>query len=120
MSLTFTEAVEDVGQIIEGLGVAVISIAVIGSLVIFVIAAMRPGNRDAAYRDARRNVGRGVLLGLEILVAGDIIRTVAVDPSFSSVAILAGIVLIRTFLSFTIDLEVNGTWPWQGRPDTES
>ena len=55
-----------------------------------------------------------MLLGLEILVAGDIIRTVAVDPSLTSVAVLAGIVAIRTFLSVTIDTEVNGRWPWSG------
>ena len=66
-----------------------------------------------AYGTVRRRVGQGVLLGLEILVAGDIIRTVAVDPTLASVAVLAGIVAIRTFLSITIDTEVNGQWPWR-------
>ncbi len=58
-------------------------------------------------------MGRAILLGLEFLVAADIIRTVAVTPNAQSVAVLAGIVLIRTFLSFSLQLEMTGAWPWQ-------
>ena len=65
------------------------------------------------YRWFREQLGRSILLGLEFLVAADIIRTVAVTPDARSVAILAGIVLIRTFLSFSLQLEVTGYWPWQ-------
>ena len=71
---------------------------------------------------SERNVrGQPVLLvheaGLEFLVAGDIIRTVAISPTFASVGVLAVIVLVRTFLSWTIELEIEGRWPWQGRAD---
>ncbi len=111
--MTFTTAIEDVGRGIEFLGVAVIAAAAGGSLAQFAATALRRTDREVAYRRVRRNVGQGILLGLEVLVAGDIIRTVAVDPSLTSVAVLAGIVLIRTFLSVTIDTEVNGTWPWR-------
>ncbi|HEX6421248.1 MAG TPA: DUF1622 domain-containing protein, partial [Acidimicrobiales bacterium] len=71
-----------------------------------------------AYRTARRSIGRSILLGLELLVAGDIIRTVVVDPTFESVGVLAVIVAIRTFLSFTLEVEITSRWPWQG--DTAS
>lgn len=61
----------------------------------------------------RQSIGQGILLGLELLVAGDIIRTVVVGPTFTSVGVLAVIVLIRTFLSFSLEVELTGRWPWQ-------
>jgi uncharacterized membrane protein len=67
---------------------------------------------DTAYREYREHLGRAILLGLEFLVAGDIINTVAVDPTFHSVGVLAGIVVIRTFLSFSLEVEIDGRWPW--------
>ena len=72
-------------------------------------------NRKAGdvYRVFREQLGRSILLGLEFLVAADIIRTVAITPNASSVAVLGGIVLIRTFLSFSLQLEVTGYGPWQ-------
>jgi uncharacterized membrane protein len=73
------------------------------------------GRRDDAYEFFRRRLGRAILLGLEFLVAADIIRTVAVTPTGESVAVLGGIVLIRTFLSFSLQLEMTGAWPWQQR-----
>ncbi|TFV58583.1 DUF1622 domain-containing protein [Geodermatophilus sp. DF01-2] len=72
----------------------------------------RPGSREEAYPSTRRFLGRSILLGLEILVAGDIIRTVAVTPTFTSVGVLAIIVVIRTFLSFALEVELHGRWPW--------
>jgi uncharacterized membrane protein len=73
------------------------------------------GEDGGAYEFFRRRLGRAILLGLEFLVAADIIRTVAVTPSGESVAVLGGIVLIRTFLSFSLQLEMTGAWPWQQR-----
>jgi uncharacterized membrane protein len=67
---------------------------------------------DAAYREYRQHLGRAILLGLEFLVAADIINTVAVNPTFNSVGVLAGIVVIRTFLSFSLEVEIEGRWPW--------
>ena len=69
------------------------------------------------YRPYRQFLGRSILLGLELLVAADIIRTVAVTPTLESVTVLAVIVLIRTFLSFSLELEITGRWPWQKQPD---
>jgi hypothetical protein len=73
---------------------------------------------DAAYVRYRRALGRAILLGLEFLVAGDIIRTVAISPTFTSLGILAIIVAIRTFLSTELELEIEGRWPWQRRGAT--
>ena len=63
----------------------------------------------------RSNFGRSILLGLEFLIAADIINTVAVRPTLQSVIVLGAIVLIRTFLSFSLELEIDGRWPWQRR-----
>ncbi|SFB40871.1 Uncharacterized membrane protein [Amycolatopsis marina] len=111
--MDFQHAVETVGKSIETVGIAVI---VVGAVTATVLAAMnwRRGATDI-YRRYRRQLGRSILLGLEFLVAGDIIRTVAVEPTFTSVGVLAGIVLIRTFLSFSLELEITGRWPWQER-----
>ncbi len=73
----------------------------------------RTGARAARLRPASGGTTRGILLGLELLVAGDIIRTVAIAPTFSSVGVLAVIVVIRTFLSFSLEVELTGHWPWQ-------
>ena len=71
------------------------------------------GSFDQHYRALRANLGRAILLGLEFLVAADIIGTVAIEPSFRSLGVLALIVAIRTFLSFSLELEISGRWPWQ-------
>ncbi len=80
---------------------------------------MRNQTRQEAFQRARSRLGRAILLGLELLVAGDIIRTVAVTPTFTSVGVLAIIVAIRTFLSFTLEVEIAGRWPWQAKPQGE-
>lgn len=69
----------------------------------------------AAYENYKHQIGRSLLLGLEFLVAADIIRTVAIAPSFTNLGLLAVIVLIRTFLSWSLELEIEGHWPWQAR-----
>jgi len=74
------------------------------------------GGEAYLYRRSRQQLGRSILLGLELLVAADIIPTVAVTPTLTSVAVLGGIVPIRTFLSFSLQLEISGRWPWQ-KPD---
>jgi uncharacterized membrane protein len=109
--MNFYEAIETVGKAIDGVGVAVIAI---GALISAAGAVSRINRRTGdVYRVFRQQLGRSILLGLEFLVAADIIRTVAVTPDARSVAVLGGIVLIRTFLSFSLELEVTGYWPWQ-------
>jgi uncharacterized membrane protein len=74
----------------------------------------REGRFGPAYKAYRRNLGRGILLGLEFLVIADIIGTVAIEPTFRNLGVLGLIVLIRTFLSFSLEVEIEGHWPWQG------
>lgn len=85
------------------------------------IARRRPGSE--IFRFFRRSLGRGILIGLEYMVAADIVRTVVVlssfrdAASFRSLGVLAAIIAVRTFLSFAMELEMTGHWPWQGRPE---
>ena len=111
--MSLTEIIDGIGSTIDAIGVAVIA----GSAVLAVILTIAKARQEdgGAYEYFRRRLGRAILLGLEFLVAADIIRTVAVTPTGESVAVLGGIVLIRTFLSFSLQLEVTGAWPWQQR-----
>ncbi|MCH9720856.1 MAG: DUF1622 domain-containing protein [Actinomycetia bacterium] len=109
--MSFYDVIETVGKVIDAVGVAVIAI---GALISAAGAVSRIRRKTGdVYRVFREQLGRSILLGLEFLVAADIIRTVAITPNASSVAVLGGIVLIRTFLSFSLQLEVTGYWPWQ-------
>lgn len=103
--------IDVVGKAVEVAGVAVIVIGMGVATWRFVWNLHRNPDRDN-YRRCRHGVGRAILLGLEFLVAGDIIRTVAVTPTFASVGVLAAIVAIRTFLSFSLEVELEGRWPW--------
>ena len=108
-AMDFREAIEIVGKSVDAAGVGVMVLGFLFAAVLF----FRDGRNSDSYKTARHRIGRAILLGLEVLVAGDIIRTVALSPSFRSVGILAVIILIRTFLSFTLEMEVSGRWPWQ-------
>lgn len=109
--MEFQDYIEIIGKAIDAVGVGAI---VIGALIAS-FAALRDmaQKRSDVYTRFRRLLGRSILLGLELLVAADIIRTVAVTPTFESIGVLAGIVIIRTFLSWSLELEMSGRWPWQ-------
>jgi uncharacterized membrane protein len=115
MDVTFAEVVEDIGRLVDALGVLAIAVGVI-AVVAFALRGIRHSAPDA-YDTFRHQLGRVILLGLELLVAADIIRTVAVTPTLESVAVLGGIVLVRTFLSFSLEVELNGRWPWDRAAD---
>jgi uncharacterized membrane protein len=99
-----------------GVGVVVLGLAV--ATVLFARRLRSDEPREESYRQYRHGIGRAILLGLEFLVAADIIRTVAVDPTFRSAGVLAIIVAIRTFLSMALEVELEGRWPWQRRTAT--
>ena len=111
--MSLVEIIEGIGTGIDAIGVAVIAGGAL--LAVFMTIGRIRQEDGGAYEFFRRRLGRAILLGLEFLVAADIIRTVAVTPSGESVAVLGGIVLIRTFLSFSLQLEMTGAWPWQQR-----
>ena len=105
---------------IEIVGTAIIVVGAFGTLAASLIGMVRAAtNRAALVADFRSGLGRSILLGLEFLVAADIINTVAVEPTIESLLVLAGIVLIRTFLSFSLEVEIDGRWPWQKGRSTQ-
>ncbi|WP_296221835.1 DUF1622 domain-containing protein [uncultured Sphingomonas sp.] len=125
---TLLGIVHAITRSVELLGILVILAGALFSAVRFArdVARWRTANRapddraarpDAVhpYKQLRANLGRSILLGLELLVAADIINTVAVAPTLDRLAVLAGIVLIRTFLSVSLEVEIDGRWPWQSR-----
>ncbi|MCC3300598.1 MULTISPECIES: DUF1622 domain-containing protein [unclassified Arthrobacter] len=114
--MDFQHLIESVGELMDLAGVAAIVLGAVAATIAAAAAAMR--RRGPVYEEYRQRLGRSILLGLELLVAADIIRTVAVTPTFESVGILAIIVLIRTFLSYSLQLEVTGSLPWK-RPAGE-
>jgi len=107
--------VEVVGTAVELVGVAVIVVGAVVGLTRYIVRILRGRDKIGGYSLVRRDVGRALLLGLEFLVAGDIIQTVVGTIDFESLGLLAGVVVMRTFLSFTIDAEIEGRWPWQRR-----
>jgi uncharacterized membrane protein len=102
-------------RVVNGFEVAGVAILVVGSLVAFVSAALelRRGGGRAAYQRARQGVGRAILLGLEVLIIADIVLTITVDRTFDSAITLGIIVLVRTFLSFSLEIELEGALPWR-------
>jgi uncharacterized membrane protein len=114
---TFRDSIETVGKAIDVLGVAVV---VAGIVLATALLVTRRRSDEDALRTYRQGIGRAILLGLEFLVAADIVRTVAVSPTFTSAGVLAIIVVIRTFLSFTLELELSGRWPWQARREGDA
>jgi uncharacterized membrane protein len=77
------------------------------------------GDLENAYRTYRIHLGRALLLTLEFLIAADILETVTVEKTVQSLVMLGGLVIVRTFLSFALELEIEGRWPWQARPDAK-
>jgi uncharacterized membrane protein len=111
--MTFTEVMDHVAQAFEALGALALSLGTLWSFVLAGLARRRSGQARQAYALLRQALGGTLLLGLEILVAADLVRTIAVSPTPSNVLILGLIVLIRTFLSFSLETEINGTPPWR-------
>lgn len=106
--------IEYTAKFIEVAGVITIVVGTILALGKFLMARQKSGKRS--YKLLRQELGKGILLGLEILVAADIIATVVTEPTMDKVLTLGVIVLIRTFLSLSIELEIEGRFPWQRNP----
>lgn len=99
------------GLILDVAGVLVILVGAAGATIIYLT---RPRDAGASFRLYRKNLGRSILLGLEFMVGGDIVRTVSVEhPGLDNVIVLGMIVLIRTILSWSMEVEIEGRWPWR-------
>lgn len=105
--------VEAAATAIELLAVAIIVLVVFYSVLHSLIKSLPAGTAEDRYRLLRARLGRALLLGLEILVAADIVRTVVLEPTLRSVVVLGLLVLIRTFLSWALEVEIEGHWPWR-------
>lgn len=111
--MDYKEIIELVGRYIEITGVFIIVVGASLATVHFVVKWFKNKTLLHEYKDYRQNLGRSILLGLEFLVAGDIIRSIAVPPNITTVTVLAIVVLIRSFLAIELEMEIEGRWPWQ-------
>jgi uncharacterized membrane protein len=111
-SMTYDDFISDVVRVVEATGAAIMVLGGLWALLAFAVATARPIVGVSAYQQLRLRLGRAILLGLEVLIIGDIVRTIIVDPTIESVAVLGLIVVIRIVLSFSLEVEMDGTWPW--------
>lgn len=105
--------IEQSARVLEAVGICIILIGTLAASAAFVWHLWRRADFASTYSDYRRGLGRAILLGLEFLVGADIIGTVAIEPSYDNLGVLALIVLVRTFLSFSLEVEIEGRWPWK-------
>ena len=109
--MSYEQTIADVVKVVEAVGAAIMVLGGLGAFIAFVSRARR-GESSNSYEALRRNLGRSILLGLEVLIIADIVRTIIVDPTLESVAVLGAIVIIRILLSFSLEVEIDGAWPW--------
>jgi uncharacterized membrane protein len=109
-AMSYEDVLDNVAKVVEGVGAAILVLGGVTMLALYMRRLFE--HTPGAYTELRRNLGRVILLGLEILIIGDIIRTIAVDPTLENVAVLGLIVIIRILLSFSLEVEIDGAWPW--------
>ncbi len=110
---TILQWIEVAALAIEILAVVIIVVAIFGSTARYLLHALRQPDIEGRYQQLKYSLGRSLLLGLEILVAADIVRTVALEATVESVLVLGLLVLIRTVLSWSLVVEIEGRWPWR-------
>ena len=118
--MTLDEFAIGAGRVVELVGVSVLIAGAVLASAAFLVRLLRRMPFHASYDDLRVDLGRAILLGLEFLVIADIIGTVAVEPTLQNLGVLAVIVAIRTVLSFALELEVSGRWPWQKKDEHDA
>lgn len=110
---SFESTAHAITRVFEVAGISAIVLGSVFATGAFARRALGSREFEGAYHGYRSHLGRAILLGLELMVAADIISTVAVEPTFRSLGVLGLIVVIRTFLSFSLEVEINGRWPWR-------
>jgi uncharacterized membrane protein len=113
--VSYEQTISDAVKVVEAVGAGIMIFGGLGAFVVFGLHARHAETVGAAYPELRRNLGRCILLGLEVLIVADIVRTIIVDPTLDSVAVLGIIVVIRILLSFSLEAEIDGVWPWRRR-----
>ncbi len=109
----YEQVISEVVRVVEAVGAGIMVFGGLGAFLMFAFNALRPETAQGSYDALRRNLGRCILLGLEVLIVADIVRTIIVDPTLESVAVLGVIVVIRILLSFSLEVEIDGLWPWR-------
>ena len=109
--MSYEQTISDAVKVVEAVGAGIMVVGGLGAFVAFGLA-LRDGTAEP-YETLRRNLGRSILLGLEVLIVADIVRTIIVDPTLESVVVLGIIVVIRILLSFSLEVEMDGVWPWR-------
>jgi uncharacterized membrane protein len=109
----FDQSIKWVAVGIESIAIGIIVVGAITTTIVFFLRVIKEGALEECYRKFRSDFGKTILLGLEFLIASDIVGTVAVGPTFKDLGVLGLLVVIRTFLSFALELEITGRWPWQ-------
>ena len=115
MGVSYDSVISDVVRVVEAVGAGIMVVGGGIALVRFAVEARDPARRAGAYPRVRRTLGRTILLGLEVLIIADIVRTIIVDPTLESVGVLGLIVVIRIVLSFSLEIEMEGTVPWHAK-----
>jgi uncharacterized membrane protein len=111
--MSYEQVISQVVKVVESVGAGIMVLGGLGAFLVFASRARRAHTAHGSYDALRRNLGRSILLGLEVLIVADIVRTIIVDPTIESVAVLGVIVLIRILLSFSLEVEIDGVWPWR-------
>jgi uncharacterized membrane protein len=113
------EIARSVSEWIEIVAIVVISVSVLIAAFVGIRTALAAGT-DAGIEATKRQIGRGLLLGLDLLIAADVIRTVTLDPTLENVSALGVLVVVRTFLAWSLVVELEGRWPWQRKSSTDA
>ena len=113
--MSYEDTISNVVRVVEAVGAGIMVLGGLGAFTVFARDVIRAGTAEGSYRAMRRNLGRCILLGLEVLIVADIVRTIVVDQTVDSVAVLGIIVVIRIVLSFSLEVEMDGVWPWRRR-----
>jgi uncharacterized membrane protein len=111
--VSYDEIVSEVVKVVEAVGAGIMVLGALRAFVVFASRTVRTAPAPESYDELRRSLGRSILLGLEVLIVADIVRTIIVDPTLESVAVLGIIVVIRILLSFSLEVEIDGVWPWR-------
>jgi uncharacterized membrane protein len=109
----YEQVISGVVRVVEAFGAGIMVLGGLGTFLVFASRVLHAETASGSYDALRRNLSRCILLGLEVLIVADIVRTIIVDPTIESVAVLGIIVVIRILLSFSLEVEIDGVWPWR-------
>ncbi len=109
----YDHVIGEVVRVVEAIGAGIMVLGGLWAFIVFIVAALQAKTSRESYDQLRRNLGRCILLGLEVLIVADIVRTIIVDTTLESVGVLGIVVVIRIMLSFSLEVEIDGLWPWR-------